>query len=49
MFYLLLKERVLLGEGQRDMGTEDLRWAGLCADSRKPYAGLELTSREIMT
>ena len=40
--YLFERERAQTGVGQRERGTEDP--SRLCADSREPDAGLELTN-----
>ena len=47
-FNVYLWERVQMGEGQREIGGQRIQ-TGVCPDSSKPYAGLELMNSEIMT
>ena len=42
------KEQEQEEKGQRERGRQRIQ-SGLCADSREPDVGLELTNREIMT
>ena len=51
MFYFVFQSLFIVRERERETsrgGAERIR-SGLCADSREPDAGLELTNREMVT
>ena len=49
VFFLREQACTKVGQGKRGAGGGQRIQRGLCADSRQPDMGLELTNREIMT